>query len=441
MYKGTAKIIQENKDTLRVVASAARISTTEGSALSLYERSGDAEKDLKLVKKVLASGHKSLMEHQTFSIAFDQVSVLVEQFMIEHRLASYTVKSRRYVDFSGAGYLVPEDLSEDARAKYVAAMDGLFALYSALTEAGVPKEDARFVLPYAFLSNFYLTLNARALIALVCEMRWGRGAAQPEIAELGAQLEAQFDALYPGVIAAERVRYPHCAACPLPTEFGRGGAAKGSASLTSATPEPQAALSRAIAFAGRFAPEDGDYITERNMMALVRDARPRELEYLTAQFVVRNVSLACVTHFTRHRILSLMVPDAAHALAGGNYVVPESIKKDASLLSRYEAAFAAQSALGEELLSLGAPAHVLGYLALSGHVTDLMLEMNARELLHFIKLRTCNRAQWEIRQVAREMLAQLQEYDEDIFWVFGPSCYAGGRCPEGRLSCGKPIKM
>jgi thymidylate synthase (FAD) len=125
MYEGTAKIILENRDALKVAASAARISTTEGSALELFDQPGDAARDLKLVGKVLASGHKSLMEHQTFSIAFDRVSVLVEQFMIEHRLASYTVKSRRYVDFSGAGYLVPDDLAGAAREKYVAAAEAL----------------------------------------------------------------------------------------------------------------------------------------------------------------------------------------------------------------------------------------------------------------------------------------------------------------------------
>ena len=441
MYEGTAKIILENRDALRVVASAARISTTEGSALELFGRPANPEKDLSLVGKVLASGHKSLMEHQTFSVAFDRVSVLVEQFMIEHRLASYIVKSRRYVDFSGAGYLVPDDLPDAAREKYVSSAEALFRLYEDLTEAGVPREDARFVLPYSFSSNFYVTLNARTLIAVVSEMVYGRGALQPEIAALGAQLEAQFDALYPGVIAAERAHSVRCAARPLPTSFAGAGEAKGSAALVAATPDPQRALSRAIECGGRFAPDDGDYASERNLMALVRDARPRELEFLTAQFRIKDISLACVTHFTRHRMLSLLVPDAVHALAGGKYVVPETVRKDAALLERYQAAFANQASLAEELISLGAPAHDMAYLALSGHVTDILIEMNARELLHFIKLRTCNRAQWEIRRVARDMLNALREYDEDIFWVFGPSCQVDGKCPEGRLSCGKPLKM
>ena len=113
MNYGTASILQRNEEALRTVASSARISTQQGTALEIYEKSGDRQKDLNLVNKVLASGHKSVIEHQTLSIAFDNVSVLVEQFVIEFRLASFTVKSRRYVDFSDAGYVVPEGMSPE----------------------------------------------------------------------------------------------------------------------------------------------------------------------------------------------------------------------------------------------------------------------------------------------------------------------------------------
>ena len=103
MNQSRAVVVVENREALRVAAASARISTQQGTALEIYERSlGDA-RDLKLIDKVLSSGHKSVIEHQTFGIAFNDVSVLVEQFVIECRLASFTVKSRRYVDFGGAG--------------------------------------------------------------------------------------------------------------------------------------------------------------------------------------------------------------------------------------------------------------------------------------------------------------------------------------------------
>ncbi len=81
----------------------------------------------------------------------------------------------------------------------------------------------------------------------------------------------------------------------------------------------------------------------------------------------------------------------------------------------------------------------MGYFALSGHEIDILMNMNARELLHFFKLRTCNRAQWEIRGVAWKMLELLRESEHEIFDAFGPSC-ALGKCPEGKMTCGKPVK-
>ena len=83
---------------------------------------------------------------------------------------------------------------------------------------------------------------------------------------------------------------------------------------------------------------------------------------------------------------------------------------------------------------------LLPYYAQAGNTTDILLGMNARELLHFLRLRTCARAQWEIRGAANEMLALLMEDFPELFKYYGPGCAVLGYCPEGRLSCGKPVK-
>ena len=98
-----AKIISCNTDGEAICASAARISTTSGDAVEIFENARGSEKNRTLIEKVLKSGHKSTLEHAVFTIALRDVSVLAEQFFIEHRLASFTVKSRRYVDFTGQG--------------------------------------------------------------------------------------------------------------------------------------------------------------------------------------------------------------------------------------------------------------------------------------------------------------------------------------------------
>ena len=441
MKQSTAKVLNTNPAAVGVTASAARMSTQQGTALDIFAKSGDMEKDMNLVRKVLSSGHKSVIEHQTLSVAFNDVSVMVEQFVIEFRLASFTVKSRRYVDFSGAGYVVPEGLSDSQREFYCARMDSLFKAYETLLERGVPKEDARFLFPYCLRSNFFMTINARELIYMICAMTVGRGAHFGELRSLGLQLKEQFDRLYPGVIDAEEKHF----AAPLEdirgVEIVKGGEVVGHAALISAPENAELLLATAMAFSGRFEPKEGRFLCAENMNRLRCDSRPRELEALNYTFRISDISLACVTHFTRHRMQSPLIPDVIRALCGGKYIIPESVKADAEALKLYCDTFEAQTAAARKAAQMGMPAEALAYYAMSGHVVDMLMTVNARELLHFAKLRTCTRAQWEIRAVAREMLLKLNEVSPEIFGGYGPSCAVTGRCPEGRMSCGHPVKI
>lgn len=437
MKNSKAVLIVKNPEALRVAASSARISTQQGTALEIFSRSQGDEKDLKLINKVLSSGHKSVIEHQTFSIAFDNVSLLVEQFVIEARLASYTVKSRRYVDFAGAGYVTPEGLDAAQEKLYRQTMEDRFADYEKLMALGVPKEDARFVLPYCLRSNFFMTVNARELISLVCAMLAGRGKGFAEIEALGAQLKAQLDELYPDVIDAELRRYPACAPTELPTEIEEPAEAAGGAELLADTPNAMALLDAAMGFSGRFEPQFGAFLNQHNLRNLLLDARPRELELINYVFGVRHISLACLTHFVRHRVDSPVVPPVMAALAGGSFVLPETVRAIPEAEQVFRTAFMEQAEAARLALAMDVKPADVSYFAMSGHQLDILLGMNARELLHFMKLRTCSRAQWEIRGVAGEMLLLLQQSLPALFGMYGPSCRFGP-CPEGRMSCGKP---
>lgn len=423
-----AYIVSSSDKGTQVCAAAARISTTPGTALSALEKSRDVQKDRALVMKVMSSGHKSVVEHHVLTIAFEDVSVLVEQFLIEFRLASFTVKSRRYVDFSHAGYYVPDNISDPDG--FCAHVKSLFDAYESLTELGIPREDARFVLPYCFLSNFYVTCNVRELLNIIGAMRQGRGCAFAELRALGAQLATQLEDLYPGITSAKR-----CNERPLPHFSGRLEAphvAAANALLVGSPENCAALLEAATAFSGRFVPGEWD--------ALVRDARPRELECLSFTYRVCDASLSCVTHFARHRIQSPIFASAMQALERGGYVLPETVAAHSEAARIYREAFERNHAFAQSLVKAGSGTEILSYLALSGNVCDIFLSMNARELLHFFKLRTCNRAQWEIRAIAWQMLALAREKFPALFCHFGPSCAVDGHCPEGRLSCGKPYR-
>ena len=201
MQQHGAFIIGVSSCNEEVCAAGGRISTQQGTALEIFDRSHDPEKNARLISKVTASGHTSTVEHVFFNLAFNNVSVVVEQFMIEFRLASFTVKSRRYVDFADCGYYVPSFSSDVLRERYTAHMDRLFALYAKLCDAGVPLEDARFVLPYCFYSNFFCSLGGRELVNVLRSMLYGRGSAYPEIREIGESLLKQAQEAAPGVFA------------------------------------------------------------------------------------------------------------------------------------------------------------------------------------------------------------------------------------------------
>lgn len=430
-----AAIISCNAHGEAVCASAARISTTAGDAQAIFESAREHPKNRALIEKVLASGHKSLMEHAVFTLALRDVSVFTEEFFIEFRLASFTVKSRRYVDFSHLGYYIPPELEGEDLALYRRYMDQLFQAYQDLLEAGVPREDARFLLPYSFHSNFYCTLNARELSHLLREIRYGRGRDVPELQALADQLTAQLEAQFPCLLPELRqtpgetaVEAPAARRRSAPVFLSREEA--GAVSLLSVPAEPGKLLEAAWRMQR---PGDERPFT---LEALLESRRPRELEQLAYTFTVSNLTLSGLTHLVRHRMQSLAAPSIRSA-DHSRFILPDSIAAHPARLERYRGAVEAAHAMVLRLPEHPALEQYHYYFALSGNLVDVITTMNARELQWFIRLRSCSRAQWEIRDVAVELLRQLRRSFPELFGRFGPGCFAGGRCPEGRLSCGR----
>lgn len=426
-----------------ICAAAGRISTLSGDTLQILEKSGDPVKNAALIEKVTASGHTSTVEHITFNLAFTNVSVLVEQFMIEFRLASFTVKSRRYVDFSDAGFYVPAFTDDAARAAFTDAMAARFDDYARLTALGIPKEDARFVLPYCFYSNFLCTLNGRELCHVLDAMLFGRGAVYPELKQLGEQLLSEAQKIAPGVFSRfmEHARTIEDSTlpgfvCPAPETPVQDVNRR--TELLAYTPEPEQVVAQTALIESSRCPTAqidtllaGRQITADILNHVMRSERPRALENVAFTFRLNGLSLAGITHLVRHRMQSVMIPP----LSSGDpaqYIVPESVQANEQALAIYQEAFR-QAASYHHC----APESVKAYALLSGNTLDPIVTMNGRELLLFFRLRTCNRAQWEIRAYAVEMLLTLRGVAPDLFAHFGPSCCVMDHCPEGRLSCGK----
>lgn len=439
-----ARIVSLKSDNEAVCAAAARISTTEGNSLEIYKNSvdKDREKNNKLIGRVLGSGHESIMEHASLTIAFCNVSVLVEQFMIEFRLASFTVKSRRYVDFGKMGYYIPARLEGSAREMYVKHMDSLFEDYQAAIDKGVPREDARFLLPYCFCSNFYCTMNARELIHVLKVMLYGRGNVWQEITDLAKQLCVQLKEIFPELLkevekTGQYNQEDTVGSSPvrpdaennIPTEVFPA------VEMLSGQSNPGLLLEAAcLAAEGRLAKAEKDSM-ETLVSTLLKDPRPRALEQLNYTFLIKDITLSGLTHLVRHRMQSVIIPSLA-AVDRSRYIIPASVKAAKDVAARYMESFARNMSVCAQMKASGMNGYELSYFNMSGNTLNVMTTMNAREMLLFFRLRCCNRAQWEIREIAEHMLALAKGDFPVLFNRMGPSCVLGGRCPEGRLSCG-----
>ena len=435
-----AKIVSWSTGGAETCASAARISTTSGDALALYENAQNNPKNHDLISKVVRSGHRSVIEHAVFSIAMQNVSVYAEQYFIECRLASFTVKSRRYVDFSGFGYYIPPELSGEDLSAYRQYMDALFSAYQSLLDAGIPKEDARFVLPYAFCSNFYCTLNARELSELIRSIRYGRGKHIPELQSIAAQLTEQLGTLFPSLLPEldKPAGHPVNREIPVPLFSGEpiwvDQSDAGGTELLSAPANASQLLERAHRTAN---PRNPSSLSLDDLMS---SPRPRELEQLSYTFAISNVSLPGITHLVRHRMQSIIVPPI-EALDFSRYILPDTIRQTPAALEKYQSVLTEANHTARDLLQRPALQPYSYYFAAAANMLNVMTTLNARELKLIIRLRTCTRAQWEIRHIAMGMLRKLREQDPELFNRFGPSCYLTGTCPEGRFSCGRQEEM
>lgn len=432
-----------------VCAASGRISTQSGTALEIFERSHDKEKNRNLINKVTKSGHTSTIEHIFFNIAFENVSVVVEQFMIEFRLASFTVKSRRYVDFKDCGYLVPEFKCDEDKEKFIAVMDKMFSAYAYLTENDVPKEDARFVLPYCFYSNFLCSLNGREMVNVLTAMIYGRGKKIKEIYDLGLSLLQQCREYAPGVFTdfeLKGAKYNDEPEFDIPADSEFSTSAE-ICEILSVTHDGEKNVARCALI------EKGDYSADaiekivaskenvsKILKGLVSSSRPRALESYNCTVRFNGVSLSTLTHFARHRIQNICIPNLIKA-SRTNYVLPETVKANQDFLEVYNDAFKGMIDLYNDFKTKGYDENVLIYCVLSGNTVDIVTTMNARELMLFFRLRSCTRAQWEIQIYAKDLLKKLRKNSPELFSHYGPSCYVLGYCPEGKMTCGRASEI
>lgn len=188
-------------DPERLVAAAARLCYAEAPPAELLAAMTD-EEVRSFLERLVRMGHLSPLEHAVFTFAISGVSRSLTHELVRHRIASYSQRSQRYLAEDGFVAVVPPTIAANPEAAgiFSRAMDGLRQAYTSLLELGIPREDARFVLPNACESRLVATMNARSLhnfFALRCCNR-----AQWEIRTLASRMLELARQAAPGLFAA-----------------------------------------------------------------------------------------------------------------------------------------------------------------------------------------------------------------------------------------------
>lgn len=220
------------------------------------------------------------------------------------------------------------------------------------------------------------------------------------------------------------------------------------------TPEPEMVVARAakLCYSSVGIAELGEKISKEeaekfvNMLASMNHYSP--FEHATFTFGIEGVSRALLSQITRHRIASYSVKSMRYVVEQGSVVKSPKIKN--SNYSSYvfdkamEKSFEAYNDIVDTLKKDGFTEKeaIEEARAVLPHATEtkMIVTMNARSLINFIKHRTCFRAQDEIRELAYEMLRLVKEISPSLFKNAGPSCYSG-KCEEGKMSCGRQIEV
>jgi thymidylate synthase (FAD) len=162
------------------------------------------------------------------------------------------------------------------------------------------------------------------------------------------------------------------------------------------------------------------------------------LEHASFTFGVEGISRVTSHQLVRHRVASYSQQSQRYVSHVERFdaVLPPSIATNDEAKRIFDFTIGVVHQAYKQLVEMGVQPEDARYLLPNATETKIIITMNARELLHFFKLRCCMRAQWEIRSMAIGMLKLAKQAAPTLFDHAGPGCLAGP-CPEGDFCCGR----
>ncbi len=443
------------EDRIRIIASAAKLSRFPGSVFEVLNDSKDYESNLKVVNRVLNMGHESIIDHDYFVFALSDVSGIIEQTIISYRFTSFTIKSGRMVDFRNVGFYVPEfrnlegrphPKNKELKKKYKIHMKELFKEYEYYVDNNINVEDARFIIPFAFYTNIIMGLDAHELYKMLIEFIHGKRSKIAEIKELGEKLldiaKIKIPYLYERVLNYKEESFSN----PDKSNIQRDTIIKFIEEPKLLTYNKNTDEEILLTYfmwtyqcdrvTARIMLEDGckqDKNFKKNLMKyIITKKENRELEYVNFQFQV-SFSLIVFKHMIRQRMQSLLIPDYVPLWNLENYFIPPSINNfDSKRFHKYQRkniemfnTFKKENVMPEDLI----------YFYLCSQSITIITNINGKSLYTMARVRACNKAQWQYRDIMKSMIKQVEKIAPIYGSLIGPSCKITGICPEGKESC------
>ncbi len=423
-------------------AAYARISR---SVKTIEELRQEARSDIRKARKsnekiIFGMGHHSVAEHAVFNFDLMEISRLALEAVEQFRLVSYTERSQRYVTLKESWIMPDEMITAGLQEPFGGLAGKLYDFYQSAfsslskrltVQYGNPsnrneanelecraKEDARYILPLAFMGQVGVTINARNL-----EHLFRRFHLSPleEVRKIGEELYRLVESIAPSLIlfaqpsVFENQFGVNVASLHVQTDDNPGHdrfnlrffelPENGDDTVLSLliSTEKQMPLSAATAEVNRLSREQKKrYFSElfRNMAFF--DAPPRHFEFVSIAFEA-TISASCFAQLKRHRMASLLTGPYSPEYGVS---VPDQIR-DAGLAVDFIALTDQADSFYEKYrTALGDAA---GYILTNAHRRRVLMRFNLRDLYHFIRLRADAHAQWEIRELAQNIEDQIRE--------------------------------
>lgn len=452
-----------------VVSAAGRLSRAAGDVLKIVGLSENKtlEQNTKFASAVIGMGHDSISDHFYGVFAIKDVSPIVEQTLIEERFASFTIKSRREVNFADVGFYVPDfhdkdgniiPNNEEVKKDYCEYMKSLFASYQSLVDQNIPMEDARFVLPYSYHSNIIMGMDAHCIKDLIIKLTKTKYANISELREFGEKMydivKEQMPYLVPIIENAE-VQEKDAVDNFLDEQIADKNKYLTDIKIPKMLNKPTdvdrriclAALMRRYQYSKEMAEEVLDELIAKDpefMEKLIKkiafEGDGLELTQVSFTYQI-PLSLAILTHLTRHRTHDIMTPDFVD-LDKSRYVTPPKVK--AICEEQYNKIYEETVKKYEQYKNeYGIREEDLIYFTLSGVIADSITNMDGKTLRHILRLRECTKAQWETRNMAYGIHNEINKLEgaENYSSILGATCTTQGICNEGKECCGKVYKL